>query len=414
SISNPAISKDVVASDSFKMVLRTACYNCHSNEVKLAWFDKISPASWLVARDIREGRKVLNFSEWDKLSHDRQKGLLFEILNQAQFGSMPLKDYTFMHPQAKISPWHTGILERYLRTLMVKPGTDSSKIAAWYKQYQYWTTQEASKTTVNPSLNGFLFDASYKNWVVINSTVRTDNGTLKMIMGNDIAVKAVIDHQTNPWPDGTAFAKLTWTAILDTAGNLVPGEYKQIAFMRKDALKYKTTDGWGFSQWDKGLEMATHGKTALFTTECVNCHKPMKAYDYVFTIPLPLREMPALQDRLITSMADSQGHSMSTLYGNDIATAFARSPKGNVYPAGAILTLVTWKQQDHEHWFGGKMPATMQGVEKVVFVKGNSEQVDALYEGYKGNARIKLPAQDTAFVQSRIDFITSQRASIMP
>src|SRR6187551_1562087 len=95
-VSNPPVTADVVASDSVKMVLRSACYNCHSNEVRLSWFDKIAPANWLVSHDIREGRTAVNFSEWDKVPKDRQKGILFEALNQMQFGTMPLQDYTFM------------------------------------------------------------------------------------------------------------------------------------------------------------------------------------------------------------------------------------------------------------------------------------------------------------------------------
>ena len=120
-INNPVVTADVVASDSVKMVLRSACYNCHSNEVRLSWFDKISPASWLVAHDINQGRKAINFSEWDKVPDDRKKGILFEALNHMQFGTMPLADYSFMHPGAKPGPNELNILKSYLSTLLVTP-----------------------------------------------------------------------------------------------------------------------------------------------------------------------------------------------------------------------------------------------------------------------------------------------------
>ncbi len=182
----------------------------------------------------------------------------------------------------------------------------TSKPIHGHEQYQKWIRGAASNTDVKPSLNGFTFNPGYKDWVVISSTVRTDNATLKMIMGNNIAVKAVKTGHTNPWPDGTSFAKLTWIQTVDSAGNICTGEFKQIAFMLKDAVKYRSTEGWGFSQWDKGLELGTHGKTVLFTTECVNCHKPMKDYDYVFTIPLQLTSLNALEDKLITSSATAK------------------------------------------------------------------------------------------------------------
>ncbi len=130
-ISNPVITADVVASDSVKMVLRSACYNCHSNEVRLAWFDKIVPANWLVAHDIRKGREVVNFSEWDKVAKDRKKGILFEALNQMQFGTMPLHDYTFMHPTAKIGATEINIVKSWLSTLMVSPVADNIKTNTW-------------------------------------------------------------------------------------------------------------------------------------------------------------------------------------------------------------------------------------------------------------------------------------------
>ena len=78
------------------------------------------------------------------------------------------------------------------------------------RQYALWKNGRSDTNRVKPSLNGFLFNSDYKNWVMISSTVRDDNGTLKIIMGNSIAVGAVENHQTNPWPDGTSFAKLTW------------------------------------------------------------------------------------------------------------------------------------------------------------------------------------------------------------
>ena len=80
------------------------------------------------------------------------------------------------------------------------------------------------------------------------------------------------------------------TKYRSSSGNIQSGEFKQIAFMLKDAVKYRKTEGWGFSQWDNGLELTTHGKTIMFTTDCVNCHKPMKNYDYVFTLPVVFRK----------------------------------------------------------------------------------------------------------------------------
>ncbi|PZP42941.1 MAG: cytochrome P460, partial [Pseudopedobacter saltans] len=43
-------------------IIRKGCYDCHSNETNLRWYDQIQPAFSLVANHIMEGRKALNFS----------------------------------------------------------------------------------------------------------------------------------------------------------------------------------------------------------------------------------------------------------------------------------------------------------------------------------------------------------------
>lgn len=37
-------------------LLKTACYDCHSNETKYPWYTNISPISWFVKHHIDEGR----------------------------------------------------------------------------------------------------------------------------------------------------------------------------------------------------------------------------------------------------------------------------------------------------------------------------------------------------------------------
>ena len=318
-ISNPPITGKVEVGDSVKLILKKACYNCHSNETTLAWFDYIAPGNWLVAKHVRQARTVLNFSEWDKVPKDRQKGVLFEALNHMEFRTMPLPAYTLLHPVSKITETEINTLKSYLRTQFVTATFDTTKETAWKNQYHKWTQAHAVNPNVQPSLNGIPFTKGSEDWVAVSTTIRADNGTLKMIMGNPIAVAAVKAGQTNPWPDGAALAKITWTQVLDSSGDIHAGEFKQIAFMHKDARKYRSTDGWGYSQWDKGLALVPHGRNAIFTMDCVNCHQPMKNNDFVFTFPLKLNKMAVLEDKVIALLANDKLQTMSTLYGNDIA-----------------------------------------------------------------------------------------------
>jgi hypothetical protein len=49
-----------------RALARQACFDCHSNETEWPAYANIAPVSWLVQRDVDEGRAVLNFSEWQR------------------------------------------------------------------------------------------------------------------------------------------------------------------------------------------------------------------------------------------------------------------------------------------------------------------------------------------------------------
>ena len=74
-----------------------ACYDCHSNQTVWPWYSNIAPMSWLVQRDVIEGRARVNFSQWNR---SRTGGLAEPV----QKGSMPPWYYVLLHPQAQLSP----------------------------------------------------------------------------------------------------------------------------------------------------------------------------------------------------------------------------------------------------------------------------------------------------------------------
>ncbi len=99
---------------------------------------------------------------------------------------------------------------------------------------------------MKPVATGMAFLPDYKNWKTASSTERYDNGTMRVILGNDIAQKAIASGDVHPWPDGSAFAKVTFKQQPDASGNIWTGEFVQVELMLKDAQKYKSTEGWGF------------------------------------------------------------------------------------------------------------------------------------------------------------------------
>ena len=137
--------------------------------------------------------------------------------------------------------------------------------------------------------NGIEFPADYPDWRVISVSDRTDNKTLRIILGNDIAVDAARTGKTNPWPNGAILAKVVLKQDQAThwPAAIVPSAFVHAEFMVKDTKKYPTTGNWGFARW-VGKELKVYGTDANFVQECFACHTPVKSNDYVFTRPAPM------------------------------------------------------------------------------------------------------------------------------
>jgi hypothetical protein len=85
------------------IILKTACYDCHSNQTKLPWYSHVAPVSWLVTKDVNEGRKELSFSEWTTYPNRKLIKKLEEIGEEVDEREMPLQIYTVIHGDAKLS-----------------------------------------------------------------------------------------------------------------------------------------------------------------------------------------------------------------------------------------------------------------------------------------------------------------------
>lgn len=364
SLDNPPVTADFNGPADVKAIFQRSCYNCHSNQTKLAWFDEIVPAYWMVASHVKEGRAVLNFSNWDQ-----QKGKLFEALNQMTFQTMPLASYRFVHHDAVLNDGDLATLRAYLLTLPRANITDTARTAAGDRQYARWMSASYEPVSPTPAPNSIAFPTGFENWEVLGTSERFDNGTMRVILANPTAIQAFRNGQTNPWPDGATFAKIAWDEAADDSGHIRTGEFKQVEFMIKDAGRYSATDGWGWARWVKGLALTPYGKTAAFTSECMNCHQPMKDHDFFFSLP-PAPVAPAGY-ALIASSIDKG--TMTTLYGNPQAVAAAR--KGASYPQDATFLLATWTQKEDPHWFGAHIPgallSTTRRLDSVVHIRAS-------------------------------------------
>jgi Haem-binding domain/Cytochrome P460 len=248
-VTNPPVTAELNAPSEVKAILKNSCYNCHSNETKLPWFDQVVPAYWLVARDVKEGRKHLNFSEIASEPAGAQKATLYEAVNFIALGAMPLQQYTMVHPSSVVTPEQLAVLRVWLNSPKPEAAASTAEVAASEAQRTAAIQTPNVPAQIQDEPNGVSFLPDYKHWRAISSTDRFDNGTMRVILGNDIAVKAIEDHRINPWPKGTAFAKVTWYAEPDGTGFIRTGAFKQVELMIRDSSKYGSTAGWGWGRW---------------------------------------------------------------------------------------------------------------------------------------------------------------------
>lgn len=113
---NRPVRGEVEAPAEVMKILRRSCYDCHSNETAWPWYSRVAPVSWLVARDVDEGREHVNFSDWRLASvADREEALeeLEEVMEERE---MPLWYYLPLHAEARMAEADREVLASWARS----------------------------------------------------------------------------------------------------------------------------------------------------------------------------------------------------------------------------------------------------------------------------------------------------------
>ncbi len=102
-ISNNDITKLYTVPADVQSILKTSCYDCHSNNTVYPWYSYIQPVAWWLNGHIKDGKKDLNFSEFASYRIRRQYKKLEEINELVKKDEMPLDSYLWIHKNAKLS-----------------------------------------------------------------------------------------------------------------------------------------------------------------------------------------------------------------------------------------------------------------------------------------------------------------------
>lgn len=81
-------------------ILKTSCFDCHSNHTDYPWYSKIQPIGIWLANHINEGKRELNFSEFNNYKAKRKRHKLEEMVKEIKEREMPLSSYTIIHKNA--------------------------------------------------------------------------------------------------------------------------------------------------------------------------------------------------------------------------------------------------------------------------------------------------------------------------
>lgn len=81
-------------------ILKTACYDCHSNHTRYPWYAEVQPVAWWLDNHVKEGKRELNFSAFTGRRIAVQNKKFEEIIEMVKEGEMPLNSYTWIHRDA--------------------------------------------------------------------------------------------------------------------------------------------------------------------------------------------------------------------------------------------------------------------------------------------------------------------------
>lgn len=101
---NFAVQKEleIKANEEVMGMLKTSCFDCHSNETVWPWYSQIAPFSWVISTHVTEGKKALNFSTWENYTQE-QKEEKTKALYRTVYASMPLPSYLYIHENANLT-----------------------------------------------------------------------------------------------------------------------------------------------------------------------------------------------------------------------------------------------------------------------------------------------------------------------
>ena len=97
------ITKKYAVPQDVQTILKTSCYDCHSNNTIYPWYAQVQPVAWWLDGHIQDGKRGLNFDEFASYPIRKQYKRMNDINELVKKDEMPLDSYLWIHKYAKLN-----------------------------------------------------------------------------------------------------------------------------------------------------------------------------------------------------------------------------------------------------------------------------------------------------------------------
>lgn len=99
--------------DTVMNLLKTSCYDCHSNHTVYPWYVNINPIGLWLKNHIDDGKEAINFSDLSGFSKKKLDHRMKDIAELVDNREMPLGSYTLIHRNAILKSGEIQIIKNW-------------------------------------------------------------------------------------------------------------------------------------------------------------------------------------------------------------------------------------------------------------------------------------------------------------
>ncbi len=116
------ITHYVKVPDTVLQMLKTSCYDCHSNHTVYPWYTNINPIGFWMNSHVNDGKWAINFSDLSKFDKKKLDHRLEDIAETTEKHEMPLWSYTLIHTYAKLNDDQIKMIKDWTETARKEVG----------------------------------------------------------------------------------------------------------------------------------------------------------------------------------------------------------------------------------------------------------------------------------------------------